>query len=93
MALQYVSQTDPAVADAMRQELARERDSVELIASENFTSPAVMEAVGVRDVLAKAIGTNNPHNVLRATMQGLISLRSADEVSELRGKKLEAPRK
>ena len=43
--------------------------------------------------LAKAIGTNNPHNVLRATMQGLISLRSADEVSELRGKKLEAPRK
>ena len=54
---------------------------------------AIMEAVGVRDVLAKAIGTNNPHNVLRATMQGLISLRSADEVSELRGKKLEAPRK
>lgn len=54
---------------------------------------AVMEAVGVRDVLAKGIGTNNPHNVLRATMQGLISLRSADEVSELRGKKLEAPRK
>ena len=46
MALQYVSQTDPAVADAMRQELTRERDSVELIASENFTSPAVMEAVG-----------------------------------------------
>ena len=54
---------------------------------------AVMEAVGVRDVLAKAIGTNNPHNVLRDTMQGLISLRSPDEVSELRGKKLEAPRK
>ena len=49
--------------------------------------------VSMRDVLAKAIGTNNPHNVLRATMQGLISLRSADEVSELRGKKLEAPRK
>lgn len=46
MALQYVPQTDPAVADAMRQELARERDSIELIASENFTSPAVMEAVG-----------------------------------------------
>ena len=38
---------------------------------------AVMEAVGVHDVLAKAIGTNNPHNVLRATMQGLISLRRA----------------
>ena len=54
---------------------------------------AIMEAVGVRDVLSKAIGTNNPHNVLRATMQGLLSLRSAEEVSALRGKKLEAPRK
>ena len=54
---------------------------------------AIMEAVGIRDVLAKAIGTNNPHNVLRATMQGLMSLRSSEEVSALRGKKLEAPRK
>lgn len=54
---------------------------------------AVMEAVGVNDVLAKAIGTNNPHNVLRATMEGLLSLRSAESVSEIRGKKLEAPRK
>ncbi len=54
---------------------------------------AVMEAVGVHDVLAKAIGTNNPHNVLRAAMAGLTSLRSAEHVSELRGKKLEAPRK
>jgi small subunit ribosomal protein S5 len=54
---------------------------------------AIMEAVGVTDVLAKAIGTNNPHNVLRATMQGLVSLRSAVQVSELRGKQLETPRK
>lgn len=54
---------------------------------------AVMEAVGITDVLAKAIGTNNPHNVLRAAMDGLTSLRSAHEVSEIRGKKLEAPRK
>ena len=54
---------------------------------------AVMEAAGVTDVLAKAIGTNNPHNVLRAAVAGLSSLRSAEEVSEVRGKKLEAPRK
>ena len=54
---------------------------------------AVMEAAGVSDVLAKAIGTNNPHNVLRATIAGLTSLRSAEAVSEIRGKKLEAPRK
>ncbi|GAB6038951.1 30S ribosomal protein S5 [Fundidesulfovibrio butyratiphilus] len=54
---------------------------------------AVMEAVGVHDVLTKAIGTNNPHNVLRATIAGLASLRSAEQVSELRGKALETPRK
>lgn len=54
---------------------------------------AVMEAAGVTDVLAKAIGTSNPHNVLRATVAGLTSLRSAEEVSTLRGKKLVAPRK
>lgn len=54
---------------------------------------AVMEAVGVHDILTKAIGTNNPHNVLRATMAGLESLRSADEVSKRRGKKVVTPRK
>ena len=46
MPLTYLPEQAPAVADALRQELARERDSVELIASENFTSPAVLEAVG-----------------------------------------------
>ncbi len=54
---------------------------------------AIMEAAGIRDVLSKAIGTNNPHNVIKATMAGLASLRSAEEVSELRGKSLHAPRK
>ncbi|MBU1611685.1 MAG: 30S ribosomal protein S5 [Proteobacteria bacterium] len=54
---------------------------------------AVMEAVGIHDILTKAIGTNNPHNVLRATMAGLTSLRTAASVSELRGKKVETPRK
>ena len=54
---------------------------------------AVMEAAGVADVLAKAIGTNNPHNVLRAAVEGLASLRSAAEVGEIRGKKLATPRK
>jgi len=54
---------------------------------------AVMEAVGVHDILTKAIGTNNPHNVLRAAIAGLASLRSAGEVSDLRGKTLDTPRK
>ena len=46
MALRYVSQSDPIVADMLAEELNRERSSIELIASENFTSRAVMEAVG-----------------------------------------------
>jgi small subunit ribosomal protein S5 len=54
---------------------------------------AVMEAVGVNDILTKAIGTNNPHNVLKATIQGLASIVSADHMSKLRGVKCETPRK
>jgi small subunit ribosomal protein S5 len=54
---------------------------------------AVMEALGVSDILTKAIGTNNPHNVLKATIAGLDSLLSADYVSGLRGKALSTPRK
>ena len=46
MPLTFLPQTDPEIADVLRQELGRQRDSVELIASENFTSPAVMEAMG-----------------------------------------------
>ncbi len=54
---------------------------------------AVMEAAGVTDILTKAIGTNNPHNVLKATFAGLTSLRDAASVGKLRGKELETPRK
>jgi small subunit ribosomal protein S5 len=54
---------------------------------------AIMEAVGVSDILTKAIGTNNPHNVLKATMSGLASLRSAQDVGRLRGKNLSINRK
>lgn len=54
---------------------------------------AVMEAVGVHDILTKAIGTNNPHNVLKAAITGLAGLKSADVVSGIRGKALSTPRK
>lgn len=54
---------------------------------------AVMEAVGVHDILTKAIGTNNPHNVLRATFAGLRSLRSAEYIGRMRGKSLSIKRK
>ena len=46
MALEFLTAEDPQVTDCLRAELARQRGSVELIASENFTSRAVMEAVG-----------------------------------------------
>jgi small subunit ribosomal protein S5 len=49
---------------------------------------AVMEAAGVQNILSKALGTNNPVNVLKATMSGLCSLRTAEEVSRLRGKQV-----
>jgi small subunit ribosomal protein S5 len=39
---------------------------------------AVLESAGVRDVLTKTIGTNNPHNVVRATMEGLLALRDPE---------------
>lgn len=54
---------------------------------------AVLEAVGVHDILTKAIGTNNPHNVLKATMAGLESLRSAQDVGRMRGKEIRISRK
>ena len=40
---------------------------------------AIVESAGVRDVLAKTLGTNNPHNVVNATMAGLRSLRDPEE--------------
>lgn len=47
---------------------------------------AVMEALGVRDVLSKVIGASNPQNVVKATMHALQQLRSAQQIAHLRGK-------
>src|SRR3954449_7962830 len=46
---------------------------------------AVLELGGIRDVLTKSIGTQNPINLVKATMDGLIHLRRPEDVSELRG--------
>jgi small subunit ribosomal protein S5 len=46
---------------------------------------AVLELGGVRDVLTKSIGTQNPINLVKATMDGLVRLRRPEEVAELRG--------
>ncbi|MFH0726057.1 MAG: 30S ribosomal protein S5 [Pseudomonadota bacterium] len=50
---------------------------------------AVLEAVGMQNVLTKCMGTHNPHNVVKATMEGLQRLRSIEQVAERRGKKVD----
>ena len=47
---------------------------------------AVVEAVGIRDIRTKALRSNNPCNVVRATIAGLASLRDAEQVDAIRGK-------
>ncbi len=47
---------------------------------------AVVETAGISDIRAKALRSNNPCNVVRATIEGLAALRSADEVAAVRGK-------
>ena len=50
---------------------------------------AVMNAVGVSNVLTKCIGSNNPHNVIRATFVALQSMKSAEQVARMRGRTVE----
>ncbi|KDR94287.1 small subunit ribosomal protein S5 [Peptoclostridium litorale DSM 5388] len=50
---------------------------------------AVLELAGLKDVRAKSLGSNNPRNMVNATIQGLKELRTAEEIAALRGKKVE----
>ncbi len=50
---------------------------------------AVLEAVGVRNILTKCMGSNNPHNVVKATITGLSKLQSREEVAARRGLSVE----
>ena len=50
---------------------------------------SVMEAAGISNIRAKCLRSNNPQNVVKATMQGLLSLRGPEEVARIRGKSVE----
>ena len=50
---------------------------------------AVLELCGIKDIRTKSYGTNNPINMVKATIQGLAQLRTAEEVAKMRGKTVE----
>jgi small subunit ribosomal protein S5 len=50
---------------------------------------AVLEAAGVRNVVSKCLRSHNPHNLVKATLNGLTSLRTAEEIARSRGKTAE----
>ena len=50
---------------------------------------AVLELAGIRNVVTKSIGSNNKHNVVKATLQGLMKMKTPGQVAKLRGKPIE----
>ena len=50
---------------------------------------AVCELAGIRDIRGKSLGSSNPRNIVNATMQGLTSLKTVEEVAKIRGKSVE----
>ena len=50
---------------------------------------AVIELAGLKNVRAKSLGSNNPRNMVKATINGLANLKTAEQIAKLRGKSVE----
>ena len=82
------------VPDAIRKGIEAAKKNLMKVSLRGTTIPheiigpvrAVVEAVGIRDIRTKALRSNNPVNVVRATLAGLSALRTAEEVAAVRGK-------
>lgn len=83
MELDIIKQTDPEVAEAIAKELERQQNTIELIASENFTSPAVMAACG--SVLTNKYAEGKPH---KRFYNGCENVDVIEELAQERCKKL-----
>ena len=75
---------DPEAYRMVQAEARRQSGYLEMIASENFVSYAVLETAGVQNILTKQLGSRNPNNVVKAAMNGLLTLRSKEEQEKYR---------
>jgi small subunit ribosomal protein S5 len=50
---------------------------------------AVLQSAGISNILTKSLGSTNPHNVVKATFDGLMRLKNAEDIAKLRGKQVE----
>ncbi len=80
------------VPEAIRKGVDRAKKSLVRVPLQNGTViaaggvRAVVELAGIRNILTKRLGSSNPHNLVRATLEALAELRSSDDIARLRGR-------